>query len=446
MSFVPAIVPEGTLLYHGGCSSTISQDEPHWLAFEIPHAEHFADRTCELKPEARGSLQQPDWMLKLAKGGDGPEWEPGYLHNYQASRDMRLVYIDGMAAASTDFGTLDSQDLVLLGNFTLDPWDEGYRAGELCQLAAKWKLDGFIRMEAGFEIIKCDISDGVHLLDTRTRAPRGTPARGGTRSIFEHVRDVSTRYNGIASSRVTLDYSSTISAYFYPVNLTNVDPKSTDPRLLSATPDELARIRFHLGEALTRTNFRTSIDWQGVVDMIQMRYSERLRFMADDPPLSEFLETINALLNTFIDYSAPSIDPVSVCANHYLLPNQPSTESDHLIHAAIHTVTYRICSSLFSIRKILFEQQSSLDHAPVSTSLSTAAECIQTLMAWLDWPDWKACATCPVDEVCFVAMFPFGSPEDHFHPACRNRTTIGQGAVNYWYPKGRPFEGIKGEE
>jgi hypothetical protein len=180
------------------------------------------------------------------------------------------------------------------------------------------------------------------------------------------------------------------------------------------------------------------------VDLIQTRYSERLRFMATDPPLDEFIATVNALLNLFIDYSDPSIDPVMVCSDHYLLPIQPSTESDHLIHAAIHTVAHRICSSLFSIREILFEQDSSHNQLSIATSPSKAAQSIQSLMSWLDWPDWKACATCPVDEVCFVAVFPFGSAEDHFHPACRNRTAIGQRSENYWVPDGKPWKDMKG--
>jgi hypothetical protein len=187
MSFFPATIPEGTLLYHGDCSPEIPKGHPHWLAFEIPHAEHFASRRCMFKPDAEGVLQELEWTLKPEKGGDGPEWKPGYLHIYQDSRDLKLVYIDGMAAANTEFGTLDSQDLALLGNFSLNPWAEVYRAEELCKLAAEWQLDGVIRMEAGFEIIMCDFFNGIDLVSARTRPPAGMPAGGGTRSLFEHI-------------------------------------------------------------------------------------------------------------------------------------------------------------------------------------------------------------------------------------------------------------------
>jgi len=51
---------------------------------------------------------------------------------------------------------------------------------------------------------------------------------------------------------------------------------------------------------------------------------------------------------------------------------------------------------------------------------------VRELMKWLDWSRWKECGRCDWDEVCFVAIWPWGTQEDHDHPSCRK--------VNKWWP------------
>jgi hypothetical protein len=89
----------------------------------------------------------------------------GYLHTYAAVQDLRLLYIDGMSAAKTQKGTLDSQDVLLFINGTVDDSvgrglaGEGDRARKACGMAEDdWagRIDGVLRMEAGFEIILCN--------------------------------------------------------------------------------------------------------------------------------------------------------------------------------------------------------------------------------------------------------------------------------------------------
>lgn len=364
-----------------------------------------------------------------------PPLEPGWLQIYQTNRPLRLLYLDGMAAANTDFGTLDTQDILLSGTPTRVPFDEWARFKSLCKLAAEWNIDGFIRMEAGFEVMKCIFSDGLDHLSSRMRPENDSPSMIGANALFEYIRDVSARYNGIDSSRVVLDYSSMFSAYFYPANLTNPDPESNDPRLVSSTPKQLSQMRYDIGGLIAKSDPSASSDWQGVVDMIQKRYSDRLLFMATDPPLYSFLASINELLNVYIDYGSPGQDAVNICSEHYLLPIRLSTSQDYLIDTAIRTVTQRICKTLFSTREILFEIHLRNQMNRSSSATAEAAWLIQALIDWLDWPDWKHCGTCRLDEVCFVAVFPFGSAEDHFHPGCKNDSDIGSRDSNYWVPQ-----------
>jgi hypothetical protein len=189
-------------------------------------------------------------------------------------------------------------------------------------------------------------------------------------------------------------------------------------------------------DLVSKANPYTSINWQGVVDMIVKEYSLRLQHMATDPPHFEFLSTINELVNLYIDYSDPdSQDPTEVCSQHYLHAVQPSTRQDHLIHAALSTVTHKICSTLFSVREILFDEREK-----PGIPLSSPVEPIRSLMAWLDWPEWRFCDQCALEEVCFVAVFPFGTAEDHFHPRCKNRTALEvfDPDTSYWLPKNMP--------
>jgi hypothetical protein len=52
----------------------------------------------------------------------------------------------------------------------------------------------------------------------------------------------------------------------------------------------------------------------------------------------------------------------------------------------------------------------------------------QELRTQLDWTTWKECGRCPEpDQMCFVAMFPAGDPEDHFAPRCKTKEDIGFG-------------------
>lgn len=133
LSLFMATVPEGTLLYHGTpYSEPVTGME--WLAFEIEHSELFA----------RG--------MPVQLFSQQPRSPPGYLHVYRSNRPLRLLYFDGMSAADGDNGPCDTQDLVFLGIHKDNSSLQFSRAKELCQKGAQWGIEGFVRMEAGFEV------------------------------------------------------------------------------------------------------------------------------------------------------------------------------------------------------------------------------------------------------------------------------------------------------
>lgn len=368
---------------------------------------------------------------------------------------MNYLYIDGMGGGKTDMGTLDSQDYLLRrkqkdGDDGGDgnrgpPMDERNRAVELCALSKEWGLDGVIRMEAGFEIIQCDFSNGLKQLQASQRPPplegggRG-PGRDGMFGSFEFVRGLAERYHDIGSSRTIIDYSSMVSAYFFPVNLTNPDPKRPDLSRLNRVPDaELDPIRLYLNNTIDARLGKPvrTIDWRDVTDIIVGRYADRVKFMTEKTKtVNAIAEELNFLLTAFIDYSGKEdkdlVTPaIERCANIYLHAVQPDTEADEFILAAIKTVTTEICTRLFETRKLVTADNDVDDDDDEADVLAQAKDELSSLMEYLSWARFKSCPPCDVDEVCFIPMWPMGSKAAYESPRCVNAENMDDGE-SYW--------------
>ncbi|KAK3293023.1 uncharacterized protein B0H64DRAFT_345239 [Chaetomium fimeti] len=179
------------------------------------------------------------------------------------------------------------------------------------------------------------------------------------------------------------------------------------------------------------------VDWQGVVDLIVDRYADRLRYMAEGVESVVWMRSaVNGLLNTHIDYSVEDEGyqaALERCAQFYTRVVVPDTQEDHLILAAVETVTHSICSTLFAVRKLVVEDV----HADEG-SMVASKQALRALTTKLKWTKWKECAACKVDEVCFVPMWPFGDKASYERPNCRNATSLDNGwwdsDTQYWHP------------
>lgn len=502
MSFYLATVPEGVILHHGNDNET-SPDGPEWLAYEIEHAEGFARGRHGPPPRGHPGGGRPppaDGHRPFADASEGPlptklkvqggfdvilmrdknspqhaivdetssespqdtQQQGGWLHTYRTSRPLRYLYVDGMSGGKTSMGTLDTQDYLLRSDktttYTMDepphlgkraggPMDERRRASELCDMCYYWDLSGVVRMEAGFEIIHCDFKDGLEQIQALQRPDpkEGERGRGGSVSNFEFIRALSERYDGIGSSRTIIDFSSMVSAFFYPVNLTNPDPKRPDlPRLANVTDAELAAIKADLNRVIAERHDGSDriIDWQGTTDLIVARYADRLKYMTEKvSSASQLLDEINHLLMVYIDHSGKDADPISPaidrCTNFYLHGISPQTEADKFIHAAIESVTSEICTKLFKAREVLINR-STIGNGMEQLALREAMETVSSLMDYLGWARFKRCSQCDVDEVCLIPMWPFGTKEDYDSPRCANSSSIRGDGENYWGGFGGP--------
>ncbi|KAI1000725.1 hypothetical protein K3495_g7473 [Podosphaera aphanis] len=410
MSYFPVTVPANTRLYHGAETAT-PETGPEWLSFEIEHATVFAKLDVWWPPVNRTSVQGPPDPIRKRNG---------YVQDYRTVRPLtNLLYLDGQASAKSMMGTLDTQDRVLLkhSNFTNQP---GYRdlnrARALCAISPD--VEGIIRMEIGFELILCNFTSTVEYLKAHAIEPQ---EKGLTREDLmwrgEWIRGITDRYKGIAAGRVIVDYSSMVSAFFYPLNLTNPDPEHSDlPRIsLEADDDTITDLkRDVLAVFENRENWHQSIDWQGVVDLIVTHYSDLLAYISSpEMGRQDMLIQTKFLLQHFIDFSDLNTTVARrTCATHYLLPEDLlKTPTDHLINQALLTVSEKICDVLFDVRESLMEYED-VPHT-IQAKLS-----IKKLMDWLSWTTWLECGRCGLSEFCLVPIWPFGTKEDHKKPQC----------------------------
>lgn len=510
MSFFLAQAPKGSLFYHGALSPETPKTF-EWLAFEFEHAGAFA-QSWESRNETNSSLDaeslpmtslddlfQRHRMPRILSArssplahlseSHGPAQQPlsgtaqdkdddkapalpwprdgqamrGYLHFYRANRPLNLLYIDGEAAAKCALGPMDSQDLLLLDQEREDNGfddlmrNEYERARGMCKLAEDWaspsgaKIDGFVRMEAGFEIIYCDWSpsrggiDQVSVQASPFRNETGVadrPANSGSISAFEMLRAATQRFHGHPAGRIDVDWSSMVSAFAYPVNLSNANIERQDlPRLTSTTRPERDNIRARLKEVIRErmgksTTETSVVNWQAVADKIVTRFGDRLWSMAHAEQASwELMDTISTLIDPFVDYldGSPMAEQSAMarCAQHFdpqLLHPRSWTPEDHAIAAAIGAVSSAICTSLFSARRILrsngTERESSGD--------DEARMVIKELVEGLSWSTWRECQRCGPKEICSIPMFPSGSVEDYTHPTCKNVTQLRDSFGEYW--------------
>ncbi|KAF1729951.1 uncharacterized protein CRV24_010495 [Beauveria bassiana] len=489
VGFFPAIVPAGTLLYHGDHTDQ-PPTHPEWLAFDVEHAELFAVsrlRSSGTTRRVQGGLtnQAPAQKPVLIGApshhrGDaaedsshghpaGPASVPecpsggcrnirGYFHTYQASRDLRVLYLDGMAAAKTTMGTLDSQDLVLcedkIGNLSDSfPFGEDKRASMICEMLTDWGYDGFVRMEGGFELVYCDFSAGVSFLSARrTFYPQDKLSDEG-QQIFEVFRAAAEHYDGIGAERLRIDFSSMVSGWLFPINLTNADPDRPElPRFSSVKQPELRAIKSQVSHAY----------------MIVKRFSRRFILLTSpNCSLYNFIEEIESATLTYVDAprrpgdtsSLPAVDSpidrgeVSIteevlqCTEHFLLPSTKLRDlwetEDKLIHLAIETVTRDICTVLFSVRAALLKASPDTKSGGFRINTANSTEELRDavkkgrhelrrLTKKLGWSEMKKISPCLPDEIMFAAMWPIGNDEDHFNPGCVKMNDLNFTRQRYW--------------
>lgn len=182
-------------------------DPEHVLAFARAEPHHPAR-----DEDSQKVMKEPSQKQNLKQN------RTGWLHTYQTAKELRLVYIDRLSTAKSQIGTLDSQDRILLNDSIPSGGvsQETRRALTVCGIATmEWanRVDGVIRMAAGFEIILCAPERNlVPVRVTKAKSNSHDSKRPGGKS-GNLLRTVTSRYGGIRGGRVVVNYDHFVSVY-----------------------------------------------------------------------------------------------------------------------------------------------------------------------------------------------------------------------------------------
>ncbi len=468
MSLYLATVAAGVLLHHGnGRNATpttldwLAYEIEHAEIFARSRMGHPGG-------EPPAVVRGPQVVLADGGGDDGTGTGHGWLHTYRTTRPLQFLYIDGMSGDKSDDGVIDTQDLILraspAGNIAQKtvpttaretstprppgPPGEFVRAADICELCAQWHLQGVIRTEgAGTEIIKCDFFDGLEQVQSlrqpnnadrwpgspgggpgapggRPGAPGypgerpsdpgapGRPGGGPGRPSGPNSRHGRTTgpvnfedgFRDVGAHRTLIDYGSMVSAYFFPVNLTNPDAaRAAYPRLVGAAPAELRAIKAYLAEVvaarrgLTPAPDAAGASWRDLADLVVRRYAPRLTLLANASSTSTSTSTaaaaaddmarnLRATLNVFVDDAVEDVhqreaEARARCATFYLPVAATAHSADPFLYAAFKAVNAAICNALFDA----LDTVADVPAAESRSAVDAAKASLQRLMEYLDW-------------------------------------------------------------
>ncbi|EJU02940.1 hypothetical protein DACRYDRAFT_115242 [Dacryopinax primogenitus] len=421
-SFVPGLIRAGTSMYHARPSAS-PPDTPEWLAFD-----------AEMSFGIFGNR-----MAFPRRNQTGETW----MRTYSAKRDIKVGYFDGMSAMIANTGTFDFVDLIgygLAGTPSTDwrgVWDEYIRAAKLCNWTKEFDvdLDGFVRMNAGFELIVCDWSAwelGANVNVTRTHQDSAEPFYEWARSAAWH--------NFVSDSRVELDWSGFVSAHGRDVKL---DPKGSlkERRMITMSNETRQTIRDEVLEVTNRPLFgKRSVNWQMLVDTVTTRYQPRLleiqNILSGTAPNETEIATAASLVHiSLVPYYEPHLPDrgLNKCINGltWHIERLHLTKEEQKIYKSVLFVLDRICTTLFDLFDLLPIAPPSPSPSPWSTNSTTsdASVLVSTLFEDLVWPTFVSCpiGACSdaAGEFCSLAVWPivWSTPGADW-PRCLNRAAF----------------------
>jgi hypothetical protein len=340
------------------------------------------------------------------------------------------------------------------------------RATAMCDMITKWGWAGIMRMEIGYEVIWCDFksTDLHHESSIRGLLQEDRLKDEEFITTYLWTRAVAERYDGLGGDRVKVDFSSMVSGFFFPINVSNTDPERPDlMRLKAAKLEHRLDIRAYLQKVFTEPR-RFNVNWQGVVDMIVTRFSKRLAAMASTNISTDiFIGELERAVLTY--YEAPGLpddvtltadddknktaEAIERCSTHYLksaqLSRQKWTLQDDLIHTALSTVMQHVCNDLYLMRSLLLQAapdtpsdayliNKKVNNDEMHKVVNQSRAIVRNLTNELAWTTWRKPQLCADNEVLMTPMWPFGNIEDYNNPGCVPFNEITEDRRGYWKP------------
>jgi hypothetical protein len=227
-----------------------------------------------------------------------------------------------------DQGNLDLQDVLVFGKAGRpgereNGYDDFRRARLLCEWGKRLGIGGFVREEATFELLWCDFTDGVRLVDTTNvtippspdfvENPNGLSTSPGDPLFWEHASDkeasrsprppitktvysaqnrwsmyhATSWHHRVPDTRISLYPSYMVS--LYDPSFTSLRNNTMLPvrkhRLTDLSADDLAAFKGELAEAVTAWrdeqygHLGSGLDWSAIAQAVVDRNGDRLAEM-----------------------------------------------------------------------------------------------------------------------------------------------------------------------
>lgn len=475
VSFIPAYIPEGTLLFHGNTDGKVPSGL-EWIAMDHEFSFSFiGDRGGPRNnntygpgshgqggpgkgpghAQSSGKHQPPDGRCPGASRGHGRGESHPFMLTFRVQKPLnRMILLDGSSAAKTATGEMDQQFILAGVNESQHEHVNEHDSAEMiCEWGSKFGLDGFIRIEVGFEAVICDFRN-LELVSNITiewkNDTLGLPLEVsgeltkeydllnqeiGALAGYDQIKLGNVHDNG--EGRILLDYTGFQTA----INRTYVGVDPYTRRIYNISADVKSDIMTNLENALQKgSNPYRGTDWQLVTTEIVDKFSPLLKLLNQtlSSSVSDIDKAKNVTLITanfvrmFMDSDESQtlrgriLEAKRRAIRQYAHPYQPlQSDADILIYSSIHEITRLIVDQLFECfweSRTMIQAYFKKEESDFS-ALKMLEVGINDLMSTLGWEStfYRCPQTCNWDEVCYTPSWgpsplgwenPWGKSED----------------------------------
>lgn len=451
VSFIPAYIPANTRLYHSRPDGNLP-DLYEWIAFSYEFSYLFGGFSRRVNQSSDGI--------------DPRERKRKFLFSFRTKVPLdKVIYLDGASAAKI-FPELDQQEILANISSHEGYFNEREAADKICKWGESFGLQGFIRLEIGFEMILCNFHKNVELISNITvpyagdviefppedpeyvPSPRRPPPMKPPATIEQQVLEAPKTepdYESLSHNRsLLLSHLSTMVGYEWsqsgsmvdhgeprilldlssmvtPLNKTYIDPDSYVRNISYISQDlkgSLINQLEHVYEIPTNPFFKN--DWPILTYFIVQKFGPFL--MNLNKTLTNFddlkvsgdqmqLLTFNIVRRYYHDeINDPTIrreTAIKDFIQDYVYNTFPLVNTDILIYSSIFKVQYELVHLVFDV----FDVSKAITHQIYITSadykfeeeLEQIKERVTNLIQLFDWSMFYQCSNkCGFDEICLT--------------------------------------------
>ncbi|CCK70876.1 uncharacterized protein KNAG_0F02090 [Huiozyma naganishii CBS 8797] len=503
LTYFGGIVPKGTLLYRTGKNEIPKSYE--WLAFDSEFSYSFGIRYPSYGRNSSrhwGPLGGPPPKEHLSKGPPKRRHmmeDTNQFFTFRTTRDLdRIIYFDGASAAKSETGEMDTQKLLSdvigdklnLTNSTGDDSGVGLErlyAERICQWGKPLGLDGYVRVEVGFELVLCDFLDGsvevVSNISVKAPnealgiappanksseagwpiAPDGsfledqlTPEQKAVLDKEDEWQHLIKKYSSmqgfdwlLAGARHDTGEPKVVLDYRYMVTGINRTEMKTSPfqrRLLNErlTYDDQLQIVDELERSLSKPfDPSQSVEWKLHIEEIMTKFGPMLKMIqniltaeADLTEKEMAVEVTRYTFNFILRFTDSADSDINTGKRdaifQYIQSGRPlQTESDYLIWSSIANIVTAVVDTLYSIHQQLLPQvvspvgENVYRREALHQALNQSRAEITKLLDTLQWAPltYQCDRKCEWDEICYTPSWG-PSPLPWISPTSKTNTSF----------------------